>query len=283
MEWPNIDPTLLGVIVGSVLSLAGNLVGQWFSTAREEKHWKRQRSAEKEDRGESQKLEEIKRVSDIYGNCLTRLAIFNSIDNNDTKLNEDEYNSLYQETVSWVNQLKLHLRDEYCKGNSDFKKWVDHFSISPTSWADNLTKEIHKQMTSDGILFPDAKPTKETKVNLKRIQVSISDSFRREEIIKGRELKKIYLLESDLGEFSETQRGLLWEMYFIGNQRIPEHVQLCMPIYVEMQNIVNLLGPQWEAEINPETNSIQEVLHEWEIAYKNTLERETNKIKAVNK
>ncbi len=38
MDDINIDPTLLGVIVGSVLSLLGNFVGQWFTLKREEEN-----------------------------------------------------------------------------------------------------------------------------------------------------------------------------------------------------------------------------------------------------
>lgn len=277
MDEINIDPTLLGVIVGSVLSLFGNFVGQWFTLRREENNWKRERNANKEDSDLLRERQEIEKITEIYENCLTNLAAIESLNDNKQKPSQEEYKELYQKTVNWVTKLKLHLRDEYCNDRSEFKKWIDHFIQSPEHWAEELLKEINKQMISDKILFPNSKVNEKSfrSEGFRKIQFSISDDFRKEEMIKGASLKKTYLLDTDLKDFTESQRELLWDIHTNG---IPEKIVLYMPKFAEGQSKINNRAAQWEGRVSPKSSSIQTIMEIWENEYRSQLYAETNKI-----
>ena len=277
MDEINIDPTLLGVIVGSVLSLFGNFVGQWFTLRREESNWKRQRDADKEDSALLRENQEIEKITEIYENCLTNLAAIESFNDNNLKPDQEEYKELYQKTVNWVTKLKLHLRDEYCNERSDFKKWVDHFIQSPDHWAEELLKEINKQMISDKILYPNSKVNVKTvkSEDFRKVQFSISDDFRKKEMIRGVSLQKTHLLDTDLKEFTERQRELIWDIHTSG---IPEHIVLYMPKFIEGQNKINYKAAQWEGRVNPKSSSIQTIVEIWENEYRRQLEKESNQI-----
>jgi hypothetical protein len=270
-EANNIDPTLLGVIVGSVLSLLGNFIGQWFSMAREEKHWKRQRDSEREDDRLKRELEELNRISEIYQNCLTKLSVLRSLEDSESKENNEEYKKLYDEAVNWVTQLKLHLRDEYCNERSELRKWIDHFIRTPNHWTEELIKEINKQMITDRVLFPNSEIKTVKDEGYRRIQLSISEEYRKEQMIKGVSLNQNYLIDSNLNEFTESQREIFWDMYING---IPENIVLMVPKYTEGQNKVNLRHSNWKGSVNPMTDSIRDILAVWEKEYLELLEVE---------
>ena len=253
----------------------GNFLGQWFTLRREEGNWKRQRNADKEDSALLREEQEIETIKAIYENCLSNLAAIESLNDNKIKPDQEEYKSLYQDTVNWVTKLKLHLRDEYSKERSDFKKWVDHFISSPDHWTEELLKEVNKQMISDKILYPNSSVAKvpAKSENFRRVQFSISDEFRKEEMIRGVSHQKTNLLDTDLQDFTESQRELLWDIHTNG---IPEHIVLYMPKFIENQKTINYRGVQWEGRVSPKSNSIQSIMEIWENEYRRQLEIESN-------
>ena len=109
----DLDSALLGVIVGSLLSLAGNFVNHWFSMRKEEKHWERQQESEDKKR----KFEEIKQEKDhlrnIYHNCISRLFLIEASRLEGSKIKTDDLSSIYKEAFDWLSMLPLHHKDLY--------------------------------------------------------------------------------------------------------------------------------------------------------------------------
>lgn len=281
MDVSSLDPTLLGVIVGSVLTLAGNFLAQWFALWREEKHWARQRKAEKEDSEIQDRKNEIERIQNIYANCISRLSLISSNyrkSDNESKLTEDELAKLHSESFEWISRLKLHQRDLYSDASSKFHKQAEIFISSPDIYASGLLSEINNMFVADKLLFPGAKPVKEL-LGDRNVQISIDHDYRRQQIIGGVEIPRDHIIRFNISELSGKQLEILWDVHFTSNQAIPQSFVLTVPRFIEKQKEINYKGAPWEGKINPLISSPRQIFDSWEKDYLTELEMAEQSLK----
>ena len=150
-----LDPAIIGVIVGSVLSLLGNLLTQWFALKKEETQWSKKHAAEKEIREENKISEEIKDKISVFHNTISRLSLIVGNTSSEIKLEENEKLSLYRETFDWLSLLSLHLKGDR-KEIQEAKQYIEYFTES-TSFADSLLNKIREVASTDRTLFPSSK------------------------------------------------------------------------------------------------------------------------------
>lgn len=270
MDISKLDPALLGllgVVVGSLLSLLGNFLGQWYTLKREERNWVRQRKAAKEDIEDQARKNSITYTQDIYNNCMSCLStIASQADKDERILTDEKLAEVIAESFEWIAKLKLYQRDLYSDSRSRFRLSVDNFVHSPDGWrAQALLAEINNIFTVDNLLFPNASPT-ETAPGHKSAQMSISDVYRREQIIKGKEIPSYHVFEFNISDLSEKQLEILWDIHHQNNRGIPDRVVLAVPRFDEKQKNVSF-GVQWEGKINPLISSPRQIFDAWEKDY----------------
>jgi len=265
MEQKWLDPAILGVIVGSVLSLVGNLTSQWFTLRKEEKQWDKKHTVEKEIREESKISEEIKDKISVFHNTISRLSLIVASDSSEIKLEEKEKLSLYQETFDWLALLSLHLKGD-SKEVKDAKRYIELFTDN-TSYADSLLNKIREVASTDCTLFPgaQAKSEKIENQNGKKVQIRIAEAARRDAIKDCFELRPDYTFECSLNDLTPFQRQKVWDLCRENSTIIPERIVLSTPAYVENIKNIKIKGPGiWEIKINPVTSTPQEIFNEWE-------------------
>lgn len=269
MDLSKLDPALLGllgVMVGSILSLIGNFLGQWFTLRRDERNWERQRRTEKEDAEAQERKNEIDRVQNIYTNCISRLSLLASSSSNKRELTEEELGKLQSESVEWVTRLKLHRKDLYSDTSSKFHEEVENFIRRPDFLAGSLLSEINDMFVTDMLLFPNAKPVSE-QPSSRTVHITISDTYRRQQIIDGKEIPRNHIVRCNISELSEKQREFLWDIYYETNSAIPSSFVLTLPHFNEAQKKIDFRGKSWEGKINPLTSSPRQIFDSWEKDY----------------
>ncbi|MCL1478515.1 MAG: hypothetical protein MH219_13790 [Marinobacter sp.] len=107
MEDKFIDPTLMGVIIGSFLSLIGNVLTQHFSIKKEERQWERQRTSSREEREENNKETETEYLRELYHKCVLSLSVYmTNSQQNEKKENSNNIEEI-REIHHWLSLLLL--------------------------------------------------------------------------------------------------------------------------------------------------------------------------------
>ena len=265
MEQQWLDPAILGVIVGSVLSLVGNLATQWFTLRKEEKQWDKKHAVEKEIREENKISEEIKDKISVFHNTISRLSLIVASDSAEIELQEKEKLSLYQETFDWLSLLSLHLKGDR-KEVKEAKQYIELFT-DRTHYADSLLNKIREVASTDRTLFPgsQAKTEKIENQNGKKVQIRVAEATRRDAIKECYELRPDFTFECNLNVLTPSQRQKVWDLCRENSTMIPERIVLSTPAYIENTKSIKIKGPGiWETKLNPVTSTPQEIFNEWE-------------------
>jgi hypothetical protein len=260
----NIDSALVGVIIGSLLSLASNFVVQLLSIKKEERQWERQQRAEDKKRTLDEERQRIEKTRQIYHNCISRLSLIESSKSDMSELSNEKLQVLNQETIEWLSLLSLHQRDLYEENRHSLHTLFRDFVSQPKAFAGIVLQEVYKLAMSDKVLFPNV-AFKTRDPNRKRVQLNIPQNFRREQIVSGIELKPSYMVEVDISKLKPSQREKLWDQ---NNNQIPDAIHLRLPQFNERTKQIELRGQvSWEASINPNETSIEEIFDRWEQDY----------------
>ncbi|MDO9263402.1 MAG: hypothetical protein Q7U02_05515, partial [Desulfosalsimonadaceae bacterium] len=172
MNW---DSALIGVVVGSILSLIGNFTNHWFSMRKEEKQWERQQEVEDKKRNFEERKQRIENVRNIYHNCISHLSLIEASRSENLKISDEKMIVINQESFKWLSLLSLHQRDLYDE-NNNFHQQFKNFTGNPILYVPIMLKEVYKLAMSDQVLFPHAKQ-KERNPNLKRFYMEIDKVF----------------------------------------------------------------------------------------------------------
>jgi hypothetical protein len=273
MNW---DSALIGVVIGSVLSLIGNFANHWFSMTKEEKQWKRQQEAEDKMRKYDEERQEKEKIRNIYHNCISRLSLIEASKSDEFKIPSEKLAAIHQEAFDWLSLLALHQRDLYDETSHNFHNQFREFPRDPDYYASIILQEVYKLAMSDKILFPHVEPKKHDP-NKKRFQMDIDKEFMRQQMIEGISLKHSNMLHVDITKIKPSQRQKLWDQ---NNGQIPETIYLGIPQFNEQNNQIKLKGQGiWTASINPNEVSIEEILDEWEKDFDEALKVANEKLK----
>lgn len=282
MEEKLLDPTLIGVIIGSFLSLIGNVLTQHFSMKKEERQWERQRVSSREEREEKSKEQEVDHLRELYHNCVLSLSVYM------TKVQQE---SNEEETASHVEEIReihhwlslLLLRHPHKK----LSQLIDSFLHDPDDYyAERLRKYVlelveHEEiLDSPGRIKESLPGDKQQAEKGRTVTFKISDNFRREQMVAGVVLPQSYYLPYEFEEIKEVHRDRLLQIYFNTNKTIPQNSQLFLPVHHPGAKQIHYRGKAWEAELNPFSSNVDEVLDLWCKAYDESLKIAEDSLKS---
>ncbi|MBN7827775.1 hypothetical protein [Bowmanella dokdonensis] len=282
MEEKLLDPTLIGVIIGSFLSLIGNVLTQHFSIKKEERQWERQRVSSKEEREEKSKEHEIEHLRELYHNCVLSLSVYMTHAQKNT--NEEETTKNIEEIRDIHHWLSLLLLRHPHKRLSQL---IDSFLHHPDDYyAEQLRKYVLELVEHEKVLdSPDRikeslSSDKQQAEKGRTVTFKISDNYRREQMVAGVELPQSHYYSYKFDQIKEAHRDRLLQIYFQTSKKIPQNSQLSLPVHRPGAKQIQYQGKAWEAELNPFTSNVNDVLDIWCKAYDQSLEIAENSLKA---
>ena len=267
------DPTLVGVIIGSVLSFLGTSIGQLLNIRRDGNQWEREQLArerelvrEEERRRRVEEQEAKARLREIYQECIQALSTIVADQREQLKLSAEERSEIFRTANRWLSLLSLHRQAHYSSSNDSFFRDFDLFVSDANYYARDLRNTVMELAMTDLELFPDAILEVE-RPDAKTFQMAIDDDFRKEQLLEGIELPRIHSFQCSLSSLKPSQREILWDMYFPTRGRLPERLVLYTPAYDESTKELKPQSEQWRGRINPLASSPEEVIDAWEADY----------------
>ena len=260
-----LNPTLIGVIIGSLLSLVGNFLTQYFSLKKEERQWERQRISSREEREETLNSKDTENLTELYHKCILSLSVY--ITNNQNNSGEKEQNSLADEIKEIHHWLSLLLiRHPHKKLN----RLIDGFLFNSDEYdAEELRKyvlelvEQEERLMSPNRIKEVVGKKELDKEKERTITFRISEDYRRQQMVAGIELPQSHFYSYEFENLNAHHRERLLKIYFQSMKRIPDNAQLSLPLCAPKAKQINYQGKQWEANINPNSSNVNEILDQW--------------------
>jgi hypothetical protein len=272
------DSTLVGVIVGSLLSFLGTYAGHWFTMRREEKQWHRQQEAEREKRIREARKANREAIRNAYQNCIHTLSLLVATEFNEESLKtaDEERLDIYREAHRWLTLVALYLRDREGggdTGNASFYSTFRHFAETANKHsASSLRDRVIEFALNDRRLFPDA-PIQAEDPSERRVMIQIDQAFRRRQFLEGVELPESYEFGIRIEDLTPEQRRKLWDTFFDTYKEVPRRFGgLPVPSYNEEKKQIILRGGNWAARMNPLVSDPKDIIRAWELDYEKSLE-----------
>jgi hypothetical protein len=241
------NPTLIGVIIGSFLSLVGNFVTQYFSLKKEEHQWERQSILSREEREDPLDSKDTDKLIELYHKCILSLSVFITKKQNDNNENDEHKQNILPAEINdihhWLSLLLI--RQPHEKLN----RLIDRFLFNPDDYdAEQLRKYVLELAgQEEQLIFPrkfkevtDKK--NQTKEKERTITFQISQTYRREQMVAGIELPESYAYSYEIKNLTSEHRERLLKMYFSSMKRIPDSVQLSLPVCTPKARQINYRG-----------------------------------------
>jgi hypothetical protein len=276
------DSTLVGVIIGSLLSFFGTYIGHWFTMRREEKQWKRQQEAEREKRIREAQKANRESIRDAYQNCIHTLSLLVTAEFNEKsiKVADEERLDLHREAHKWLTLVALYQRDREGDGSIDesFYSEFDRFAEEADKYsARSLRDQVIKFALNDRRLFPDV-PAQTKDPSERKVKIKIDQEFRRCQFLEGVELPESYEFGFHITDLTPEQRRKLWEIFFDTYKKVPHRFGgLPIPSYDEEKKQIILRGGSWTARMNPLAGDPKDIIRAWELDYEQALEEAQKK------
>ena len=275
---------VIGVVIGSALSLFGTVLSQIILSRKEQKQWENQQKAEKTAWERSEQKKEKEYLREIYQNSLQALSIFISIENQKEETKGQQQFEVIEEIHKWVTKLLLrHSNPKLYSAFNEFANDPDEYE------AKGLIKQIIELSNQEESFFlkqlntvPE-KTEKSTNPDLRNIHIVIDDNFRKQQIIDGVEIPQRNEIKIKLSEMSNSQREKLTEIYFKHNKTIPLILRLYLPIHDARANQIQIRGKEWQAKINPACTGPCDILTLWEEDYTKSYEVAERSLKTSSK
>ena len=187
------DPTVLGVIIGSGVSLLGSVLSQIILSRKEQMQWKNQQIAETSAWTRNEQKNEKEYLREIYQNSLRSLSVFIAIEEQKEESRIPKRLETIDEIHKWVTMLLLR------HSSSNLDRALNSFTADPDRYsAEDLRKEIISLSNKEEGFFlnglKDGQETQEPQIDpdLRRISFKIDNDFRKEQIISGIEIPQSY-------------------------------------------------------------------------------------------
>lgn len=121
------DSAIVGVVVGSLLSLGGNAVTHCFAMRKEKQQWLQQLEDRERERIRAEQAEYSTRLYDMYYNCTRDLALLAAIDWGQATASDSERLAIVREIHGWLTLLCLRHKDVYDDTGSAFRRALESF------------------------------------------------------------------------------------------------------------------------------------------------------------
>lgn len=281
------DSTLIGVIIGSALSLFGTILSQIILSRKEQKQWENQQVAEQKSWSRNVATKENEFLREIYQNSLRSLSVFIALENQEkTESSEQQKIELIDEVHKWVTMLLLR------HSSSELDDALNSFTSDPDKYsAKRLRTEIINLSNKEESFFlkelnnqsEEIKPDLTPDPDIRIIQIAIDNDYRKQQLIDGIEITQNANFQLKLSEMSSPQREKLTEVFFQSNKTIPSRFSLFLPIYNERSKQIQAQGKRWEAKLNPNIAKPLDILCSWEEDYAKSYQEASDQFKAQKK
>jgi hypothetical protein len=277
--------TFLSTLGGGLITAAVTYITGHFQLKKDEKSWQRQQQAddlkysreelksEKEQNINKEKFEK-ESLQKLYESSIKNLSLlqYNSEDEKGAILPEEKKLQAIEDIHTQLSAL-LTRRPELSYNNSFYGSF-DDFCSDPTSDvnAEDLKMELIRQLREDPLLFPNrslAPVEAPTRKNEKKLQITVDEGYRKQQLIKGEELPQISAQFFTVSQLTASQRKKLADIYFDNHKTIPFDVKLFIPVYLPGKNIV-YNNKTWSITVDPFAN-VEEIFEAWEKVYDEAL------------
>jgi hypothetical protein len=256
---------VIGVVIGSGLSLFGTMLSQIILSRKEQKQWENQQNAEKTAWTRNEQKKEKEYLREIYQNSLRSLSVFIALENQKEESKGQQKIDAINEVHKWVTMLLLRHSD------SKLDNAINSFTSDPDKYeADTLRNEIIELSNREEGFFLNQLNDKSEKIetpvdqDIRLIKMIVDDNFRKQQLIDGVELPQRYEFKLKLSNMSNSQREKLAEIFFQTHKTIPSQLNLYLPVLNKGVKQINMSGKQWQAQLNPKTTEPESILSCWE-------------------
>ena len=253
--------TLFGVLMGSGLSLIGNILTQHLVNRKEAQQWAREQAAKRTERELERDIRNSEEIETLYHQSINCLSVYLSTIQLNKKGTKIDLSGLTKDIHNWLSKLVVKRPDERLLRNLD-----QFLSYPDEDEADTLRKYILEMVKKDlrGPLPEQLGQDKsETNSNLKRkLTFSIDKEFQKSLMIQGIELPNDFELNYSPQDILPKHREKLLEIYHPIFRKIPNIASLKLPNKHPGSNKV-IYNKTWEAKVNPLEVDLHAVLNAW--------------------
>ena len=266
------DSALGGVLVGSILSLAGTLIQQWSAAAKEKREWANRREVDDTNWRRSVVKEEAAGLRDAYHNAIYSLTVICAFERSEAqRIAPDSPNfDLVRDAAKWISQLSVRHPSE------DFDRKLKDFLDEPTFYADTLRDYILRLAKAEAHLHSfsplNVEEPKRRVAGRREFRFSLDHDFRRDQFIAGNELPAVTSISYPVSKLTDRQREILIgaDPHLLDSDAL---VMLPLPT-VNRSGELNNAGAYWRARISP-SSPPAEIFAAWERDYQAEYEQLT--------
>ena len=257
---------LAGVLMGSALSLLGNILSQYLSNRKEAQQWAREQSAKRIERDLEREKRETERIKELYHQSINCLSVYLSILQTNPKGEQADVSSLTKDIHHWLSKLVVERPDE------KLLLALDRFLSNPDSYeAEALKKYVLKMVRNEARHSESADTEESEQVHPREIGFKIDKEFQRSLMIQGIELPNSFELTYRMEDLQPDHRKRLLDIYFGSYRRIPDKASLMLPMHRTKATVV-VYEKAWEGKINPLEVGVSGVLTAWAVDFDRCLQ-----------
>lgn len=260
---------LAGVLMGSVLSLLGNILSQYFVNRKEAQQWDREHSAKHNERDLERLTREAEELKSLYHQCISCLSVYLSALQSQQKGEQNDLSGLIKDIHNWLSKLAV------VRPNEKFLEFFDRFLAEPDSFeAEALRKYILDMVRNDAkqleSSYAEAPPEPEKSLT-RNILFKIDPEFQKSLMIQGVELPNDFVLTYRPDDLIPEYRKRLLDLYFSRHRRIPDNAYLLLPVHQTNATVI-AYEYTWRAKVNPLEVGVDGVLNAWAADFDRHLE-----------
>lgn len=267
------DPSIVGVLIGSIVSIFGGLIQFLLTWLRDSTHARRDRERKETEWNREVHCRETALLRKVYQNAILRLSVFVHLREPDdchiipgSELFED-----LKEANKWV--AMLYVRHPH----PDLREAIAQFRANPYYSAEELLQIVeamaHAEPTMfvhpplEDVLLRDRKLRRNERV----FKVYIDSEYRKQRLADGIDLQSEVELQVKLKCLTPSQRRALVETFCDRDGILPQKMELCIPVYDEKSSRVALRGKTWNAKVDAGIGQVEPVLAAWENDFSSAL------------
>lgn len=255
---------LAGVLMGSAISLLGNILSQYLSNRKEAQQWVREQSAKRTERDLERDMHEAKELKDLYHQCINCLSVYMSVLQTSSKGEQNDVASFMTDIHQWLSKLAVERPDEKLLAA------LDNFLFDPNSYEAEILRKYVLEMARNDARQPESAVPKESpnaeEAPRRTIEFKLDREFQRSLMIKGIELPDSFVLPYRLEDLLPEHRKRLLDIYFSTYRRIPDKAKLTLPTHRANATVV-VYEKAWEAKVSPLEVDVIGILSAWTVDF----------------
>lgn len=260
---------LAGVLMGSALSLLGNILSQHLSNRKEAQQWAREQAAKRNERDLEREIREAEELKCLYHQCINCLSVYLSVLQMNPKGEQADVSSLMKDIHHWLSKLAVERPDD------KLLVALDRFLSDPDSYEAEVLRKYVLEMARNDARRPESAGPEESpnaeEAAPRTITFKLDGEFQRSLMIQGIELPDSFVLPYRLEDLLPEHRKRLLDIYFRNYRRIPDKASLMLPMHRAQATVV-VYEKAWAAKVNPLEVGVSGVLTAWAVDFDRCLQ-----------